>query len=91
MPLRIGLHMGDIVFDGTEIYGDGVNIASRIEGQTRVLAADILVSDIVRRLVDQEKLPYPVAFQSQGMVTMKGKSEALELFSVVASSAPQSP
>ena len=31
VPLRIGLHMGDIVFDGTEIYGDGVNLASRIE------------------------------------------------------------
>jgi adenylate cyclase len=31
VPLRIGLHLGDIVFDGTEIYGDGVNVASRIE------------------------------------------------------------
>ncbi len=31
IPLRIGLHIGDIVFDGTEIYGDGVNVASRIE------------------------------------------------------------
>jgi TolB-like protein/AraC-like DNA-binding protein len=32
VPLRIGVHMGDVVFDGTEIYGDGVNVASRIEG-----------------------------------------------------------
>jgi class 3 adenylate cyclase len=31
VPLRIGLHMGDIVFDNTEVYGDGVNFASRIE------------------------------------------------------------
>ncbi|MFK8165382.1 MAG: adenylate/guanylate cyclase domain-containing protein, partial [Lewinella sp.] len=31
IPLRIGLHTGDIVFDGTEIYGDGVNVAARIE------------------------------------------------------------
>lgn len=31
VPLRIGLHLGDIVFDETEVYGDGVNFASRIE------------------------------------------------------------
>ena len=31
VPLRIGLHIGDIVFDGTEIYGASVNMAFRIE------------------------------------------------------------
>jgi len=31
VPLRIGLHIGEIVFDGTEIYGDSVNLTSRIE------------------------------------------------------------
>ena len=31
IPLRIGIHLGDIVIDGDDIYGDGVNIASRVE------------------------------------------------------------
>ena len=31
LGLRIGIHQGDIVLQGTEILGDGVNIASRIE------------------------------------------------------------
>ena len=31
VPVRIGLHSGDIVYSQTEVFGDGVNIASRIE------------------------------------------------------------
>ena len=42
VPLRIGLHMGDIVFDGTDIYGDGVNLALRIESIG--VASGILIS-----------------------------------------------
>jgi len=32
MLLRIGVHLGDIIIDGDDIYGDGVNIAARLEG-----------------------------------------------------------
>src|SRR5687767_10828901 len=42
VALRIGLHMGDIVFDQTEVYGDGVNFASRIE--SLATPSSILVS-----------------------------------------------
>jgi adenylate cyclase len=29
--LRIGVNLGDVIFDGDDIYGDGVNVAARLE------------------------------------------------------------
>jgi len=45
VPLRIGIHAGDIVYDDEGIYGDGVNVASRIENLA--LPGSVLVSDKV--------------------------------------------
>ena len=35
MPFRIGINLGDVVEENNRIYGDGVNIAARIEGSCR--------------------------------------------------------
>jgi len=43
IPVRIGLHLGDIVHDEDGVYGDGVNVASRVE--SLAVSGSILVSD----------------------------------------------
>ena len=57
MPFRIGIHLGDVMVEGPRIYGEGVNLAARLEG----LAAPgaICLSDLVYQQVRQ-KLDLPV-------------------------------
>jgi adenylate cyclase len=45
VPVRIGIHIGDIVLDDTAIFGDGVNLASRIESLS--IPGSVLISDKV--------------------------------------------
>jgi TolB-like protein len=51
--IRIGIHQGDVVFEKGDIYGDGVNIASRIESITP--ANKIYVSEAVYHNVHNHK------------------------------------
>ena len=49
ITLRIGVTVGDVIADGDDVYGDGVNIASRLEGLAE--PGGILVSLLVRESV----------------------------------------
>jgi class 3 adenylate cyclase/pimeloyl-ACP methyl ester carboxylesterase len=46
---RMGINLGDVVVDGGDIFGDGVNIASRLEGLSE--PGGICISDIVHQTV----------------------------------------
>jgi len=49
IPLRIGIHEGEIVFTGDDIFGDSVNIASRLQemaGQGCIFISEIVYKDI---------------------------------------------
>ena len=49
IEFRIGLHLGDLIVDGDDLYGDGVNVAARLEAQAP--AAGIVISGNVHDAV----------------------------------------
>src|SRR5688500_18546704 len=51
--LRIGIHMGEVVFQNNDVFGDGVNIASRI--QALAPPGGIWISEAVRQNVFNKK------------------------------------
>ncbi len=77
VPLRIGLHLGDIVFDHTEVYGDGVNFASRIESLGS--AGSILLSE---KINDELKNHTTITSTSLGHFELKNISKPAEVFAI---------
>jgi len=55
VPLRIGIHVGEIVRKGSDLFGDGVNIASRIESMG-VSNSILISSDIYVQIKNQSEI-----------------------------------
>ncbi len=53
LTLRIGIHLGDVVFDNNDVFGDGVNIASRIQALATI--GSIWVSEVVSKNIANKK------------------------------------
>ena len=77
VPLRIGLHLGDIVFDNTEVYGDGVNLASRIESLGT--AGTVLLSE---KINDELKNHTTISTTSLGHFELKNIAKPVEVFAI---------
>lgn len=77
IPVRIGIHTGDILFSDEEIIGDGVNIASRIESIS--VPGSVFVSD---KVYDEIKNHATIQTQSLKSFEFKNVEKPIEVYAI---------
>jgi len=77
IELRMGINLGDIIKDGRDIYGDGVNVAARLEGLAE--PGGICVSRMVRDQV-RDKLDF--AFEDMGQQQLKNIARPIRVYAL---------
>jgi TolB-like protein/Tfp pilus assembly protein PilF len=75
--LRIGINLGDVMVDGSDLYGDGVNIAARLEGLAE--PGGILVSATVN---DHVGTKVKTGFEDLGTQTLKNIAQPVRMYRV---------
>jgi adenylate cyclase len=77
MEFRIGINLGDVIMEGERIYGDGVNIAARLEGLAE--AGGLCISGIV---YDQIKTKLALGYEDLGPQAVKNIAEPVRVYRV---------
>ena len=77
MEFRIGVHLGDVIVEGERIYGDGVNLAARIEGLAE--ASGISISGTVYDSIENK---LDLSYKFQGEHTVKNIKTPVRVYKV---------
>ena len=77
VDLRIGIHTGDISIEGESIYGDGVNLASRIE--TLAVPGSVFISE---KVFDEIKNQENLTAREMGYFELKNVTKLVRIFAV---------
>ncbi|RWP09744.1 MAG: adenylate/guanylate cyclase domain-containing protein [Mesorhizobium sp.] len=77
LTFRIGVNLGDIMSENGDVFGDGVNIAARLEGLAE--AGGILISHTVHEHVDRK---LPVRFDDQGECALRNIARPIRVYRV---------
>ncbi|MDB4286049.1 helix-turn-helix domain-containing protein [bacterium] len=77
VPIRIGIHLGDIIVTDQEIIGDGVNVASRIESLAKT--GSVYISE---KVYDEIKNQPELLTASMGVHTLKNVTKPVEVYAV---------
>jgi adenylate cyclase len=77
ITFRVGVNLGDVIAEQGDIYGDGVNIAARLEALAE--PGGICISRVVRDQI-RDKLPYP--FEDRGEQSVKNIARSVRVFAL---------
>ena len=77
IPIVVGIHLGEVVFRDDNVFGDGVNIASRIESMG--VPGAVLLSAAVR---DQVKNKTEIVLATLGHFEFKNVTEPIEVYAL---------
>jgi adenylate cyclase len=86
ITFRIGVNLGDVIIDGDDIYGDGVNIAARLEALAE--PGGICISRVVRDQI-RDKLSYP--FEGMGEQSVKNIARPVRAYAMSAATVASTP
>src|SRR5689334_6898845 len=86
IEFRIGINLGDVIVEGDDLYGDGVNIAARIEALAD--PGGVFVSNTVHDHV-RDRLPF--VFEDLGEQQVKNIARAVRIYRVCDGRAAKSP
>jgi len=78
VPIRIGIHTGDVVFSEEEIIGDGVNVAARVE--SLAISGGVCISE---KVYDEIKNQAKLKTLSMGYFELKNVEKPLEIYAMV--------
>src|SRR5205085_3514992 len=77
IEFRIGVNLGDVIVEGKDIFGDGVNVAARLESIAK--PGGITISGSVRDHVGNR---LDLAFEDMGEQTLKNIERPVRVYSV---------
>ena len=76
IKLRIGIHIGEVVFESDDVFGDGVNVAARLEALAK--SGQVLISDSAHNSLDGKAKDQ---FSSNGKHQLKNISRQIAVWS----------
>ena len=82
MQFRIGINQGDVLFDGDRIFGDGINVASRLEGLCE--PGGICISG---KVYEEIKSRFQIRYEDLGPQTLKNIAEPVQAYRISVSAA----